>query len=463
MRIKEALARRFFSKEIDRLAAQRANKETEEEEGWRSLSIYKRDLPAVTFERQLSVAFWLYRHNPIAKRIIEIIQDFVVGSGIKFFAKEDRVQEVLENFWNDPYNGWALKQFQRVAELFLYGEQIYQVFVNEANGHVRLGYIDPQNVEKVILDPENAEQPIEIKLKEKEQKLRVIRRDDDPFSETYGRLIGDVFLFQVNKISGSSRGISELFTLADWLDAYDQFVFQSLERANFLSTFIWDITIEGATEEECRLKAQELQRSPPKPGSFRVHNENTRWTAVSPDLGGVNLEQYSKVLRAIIQAGSGIPEHWLGTGEYITRATAQAMGEPTFRRLQAKQRYVQSMFEFMFKFVLDQAVIAGTLPADLDFSFTLRMPEISKTDLRTATETMSRLVQALALAAEEGWISRKAATKIFEMSMAELGFELRQTEEEKEKEEEPLEGEASVGEDILSLYSALRDKLGSAS
>jgi len=165
MRLKEFLAKRFFSSEIERLAAERAIRETEEEIGWRSLSVYQRDLPQVTHEKQLKVAFWLYRHNPIAKRIIEVIQDFVIGPGVQFSAKEPKVEEVLWNFWSDPHNGWELRQFQRVSELFLFGEQIYQVFVNEANGHVRLGYIDPLNVEKIILDRDNPEIAREIKLK----------------------------------------------------------------------------------------------------------------------------------------------------------------------------------------------------------------------------------------------------------------------------------------------------------
>ena len=451
MRLKEFLAKRFFSSEIERLAAERAIRETEEEIGWRSLSVYQRDLPQVTHEKQLKVAFWLYRHNPIAKRIIEVIQDFVIGPGVQFSAKEPKVEEVLWNFWSDPHNGWELRQFQRVSELFLFGEQIYQVFVNEANGHVRLGYIDPLNVEKIILDRDNPEIAREIKLKNRDHTLKVIRNDDDPFSETYGRLVGDVFLFQVNKVSNASRGVSELFTLADWLDAYDQFVFQALERANFLTTFIWDISIEGATDEECRLKALQLQQNPPKPGSFRVHNERTKWEAVSPDLSGVDLEQYTKVIRAIIQAGSGVPEHWLGTGEYITKATAQAMGEPTFRRLQAKQRYVKSMFEFMFRFVLDQAIIAGTLSPDLDLTFTVKMPEISKRDLKEGTDTLSKLVQTLSIASEEGWISKDSAKRIFRLSLAEMGFEVG--EEMREKSEEESE------EGVIELYSRVKPKL----
>ncbi len=453
MRLKEAIARRFFSSEINKIAAERVIREAEDDSGWRSLSVYQRDLPQVTHEKQLKVAFWLYRHNPIAKRIIEVIQDFVIGPGIQFSASETSVEETLRNFWNDPHNSWELKQFQRISELFLFGEQIYQAFVNEANGHVRLGYIDPLNVEKIILDDDNPEIAKAIKLKNREGTLKVIRTDDDPFSETYGRLVGDVFLFQVNKVSNSSRGVSELFTLADWLDAYDQFVFQALERANFLTTFIWDITIEGATDDECRVKALQLQQNPPKPGSFRVHNERTKWEAVSPDLSGVDLEQYTKVLRAIIQAGSGVPEHWLGTGEYITRATAQAMGEPTFRRLQAKQRYVRSMFEFMFRFVIDQAVIAGTLSPNQDLSFTIKMPEISRRDMKDATDTLSKLVQSLSIASQEGWISDESAKRVFKLAMTELGFEVEVEDESGKAETERTE------EGIIELYSRIRPSL----
>jgi hypothetical protein len=64
-----------------------------------------------------------------------------------------------------------------VRELSLYGEQCYPTFVNEIDGFVRLGYLDPAMIETVVMDPDNPEQPIGIvtcKDKKGEYRYRVI-------------------------------------------------------------------------------------------------------------------------------------------------------------------------------------------------------------------------------------------------------------------------------------------------
>ena len=103
------------------------------------------------------ICFYLYDSNPFAHRILEMTKDFVVGEGITYKAVDDEVQAVLDKFWNDPINGWDLKQGQKVLELGLYGEQYYPTAVNEVDGFVRLGYLDPQGVFEVKTDPNNVE------------------------------------------------------------------------------------------------------------------------------------------------------------------------------------------------------------------------------------------------------------------------------------------------------------------
>jgi len=115
--------------------------ETKEEDwtGWRKISGVGllRELRTDVFVKMSRLAKWLYDSNPLAKRIIEYIKNFVVGEGIYFETTDKRVQEVLNAFWFDDVNNWPLKQHDRILELCLYGECIWPVTVNPANGHVR--------------------------------------------------------------------------------------------------------------------------------------------------------------------------------------------------------------------------------------------------------------------------------------------------------------------------------------
>jgi hypothetical protein len=49
----------------------------------------------------------------------------------------------------------SLKLPKKVRELSIYGEQCYPTFVNELDGFVRLGYLDPSLIETIVKDPDN--------------------------------------------------------------------------------------------------------------------------------------------------------------------------------------------------------------------------------------------------------------------------------------------------------------------
>ena len=371
-----------------------------------------RDLSPLTHERMLEIAYRLYDRNPLAHRIVELTKDFVVGGGVSYRAENPEVQAVLDDFWNDPVNNWNLKQHDRALELGLFGEQCYPVFINPFNGRIRLGSLDPARISQVRANPENAEEIETIIPKGADQNpLRVVHQDEDADSPTYGKLVGDCFFFAINKVSSASRGRSDLLCLADWIDGYEQFLFNRIDRSSLISAFVWDVTLEGMNEEEI---AAWLKKNPsPKPGSVRAHNEKAKWEAVSPDLKANDAVEEARLLRNFILSGAGFPEHWFSEGSQVNRATAQEMGVPTLKRLSARQRYFKYMIEYIFRYVLDQAVIHGRIPTESDTRFQVDLPELSQRDLEKSTASLERLSKALGVAEERGWISKETAGKMF--------------------------------------------------
>lgn len=402
-----------------------------------------KDLPQFQRDKLLRIAYWLYLTNPIARRILELSKEYVVGEGINFSAAEEPVQEVLEAHWNDPVNNWDLKQHCKILELGLYGEQIYPVFVNRVNGHVRLGYIDPLLVKGVKTDPDNIEIPLEIILKsspgEPERVLPIIRRDEEPNSETFGRLVGGeskgsdaagTFFFAINKVSNATRGVSDLACLADWLDIYDQTLFSAAERAQLASSFVWDVKLEGFNQEQIQgwLKSNPT----PKPGSLRAHNEKVTWNAVSPDLKAEDMSRHVRTVRNQVLAGAGFPEHWFAEGGDVNRATALEMGDPTLKKLTARQRYFKHMIEHIFRFVIDQAVIAGKLSDSLDLSFEVNTPDMSVRDMAKVAAVLNQATAALVVARDNQWVTDGTARQIFATMAGQLGVEVDPAQEEKE-------------------------------
>ena len=69
---------------------------------------------------------------------------------------------------------------------------------------------------------------------------------------------------------------------------------------------------------------------------MRVHNESETWQALTPDLGGRDLDAVSRLFRNHLLIGSGMPEHWFGGGGDANRATAAEMGDPAFKTLKVR-------------------------------------------------------------------------------------------------------------------------------
>ena len=297
-----------------------------------------RDLDPLTQQRMQDVAYYLYDNNPLAKRILELTRDFVLGEGVEVAASDEMQGSILDNFWHDAINQMDLKLHARVLELGLWGEQCWSVVVNPIDGHVRLGYIDPGAISSVIRDPHDAEQVVAVVLKsgpgQADRRYRVVSLDEDPRSSTYGRLTGVTldsagnvvtqwqeldaegrpvgeakayagacFFFKINAVATAARGRSDLLALADWLDAYDQVLFNEVDRALLLKSFVWDVTLQGA--DQTAIDAYAKSNPAPKPGSVRYHNDKVDWEAETPDLKAVDAQAGADILLSYIAAGSG--------------------------------------------------------------------------------------------------------------------------------------------------------------
>ena len=267
--------------------------------GWTPLSVGQRDLPAFQQDRMFEIASYLYRRNAIAHRIVEVIKAFVVGEGIIVKARDSNVDRVVQRFMNSRRNNWRKYIRERVVSHSIYGEALMPAYVNDINGAVILGNGHPAVIKQVLPNIRNTFEPEQIIIKEgkqadgtpvSEQILQVIKVVTDTNSDSFLRYDGDAFFFAINKPMDNLRGSSDLFAIADWLDIYEQFMFNRAERQSYMNTFLWDITIEGANSSEIdeRMTDMILQERNARSGKFYVHNEKEKRQAIAPEMHSVN-------------------------------------------------------------------------------------------------------------------------------------------------------------------------------
>jgi hypothetical protein len=405
--------------------------------GWRKLTgAPTRELPMMDQSRAIEVAYWLWKTNPLGKWIIEVITAFVAAKGTPYTCKNEDVKKILDDFWYDPVNRMDMHWENFVRELGIYGEQLWPVFISDNAGRVRLGYIDPAYISAVYPDPENVKIKlgIEVSSIDSSAKLRrlkiVLGEENTEFLSPAGQELretftdGFCFFFTVNALTNEMRGTSDLFTVADHLDGYEQFLYDSSEKYARFNSHFWDITVTGATDE--KLEENRARYTPPKNGGAFIHNENIKSEAVAPELKAEDSQAAARLHRNHILGSVGLPEHWFGGGGDVNRATAAEMDAPSKKIIESRQERVKNMLELIFDFVIEEAALHGMLrdvPEEDLYDYEVQTPEASDKDVAKLATMLTQVANALAVAEANVWISNEEAAKAFAYFLAFVGYE----------------------------------------
>lgn len=405
-----------------------------------------RDLPLPTHERMQDIAYWLYLANPMAQWFTNMQAAYVAGDGVTLASKDEQVQEVLDAFWDDATNAWEASLEDYVRELGMYGEQCWPVFVSPGSGLVRLGYLDPCLIEEVVIDPENAKQAIGVVTKDNYQGIRTGQRryktallipEDEltPAAQAEREKFTDgaCFYFAVNKVSNGSRGWSDLLCKADWMDGYEQFLFQRLERSDLANRVVSDVTMTGATPEQVAAYMKTFQLPPP--GGHFIHNEKIELEMKAPNLNAQDAETDARMFKH--QAISPAPEHWYGGGGDVNRSTASEMDESTFKVFKQRQNKVKAFIKTVARYQIQEAKRAGALKQSADDKVDITMPEMVKADLTKLSSSAQATANSVGTMLTQGLINKEEGRKIYAVAIKPMGIELE------DKKQDQLEAEAA--------------------
>ena len=457
-----------------------AAQDTLDEPGYRKLTgngfgTNERDLSPVSQDRMQRLAEYLWQSNLLANRLVELPLAYLLAEGVQLQSTDEKHQEALTAFWNDPINNWPLKLEARVRALALLGEQCYICHVSEA-GFVRLGYLDPRRIAQVVNDPDNPEQPIGVvttrDAKGRYYKYRtvVLGEDADLFSQATQRIRsedfidGECLLFQINKFPNGSRGRSDLLGQMDWLDAYDEFLFNELDRISYLRTFVWDVKMTGADPEA--VKAFEKEFQPPGPNGKFVHNDSIELSAVTPELQAADTAESARLLRNHVLGGSTTPEHWFGGGGDVNRAAASEMGEPTFKMYTKRQTFLKLMLEEIGRYVIWKATRQRAVPDwSVDGNLVQAVfPELANRDVSKFAAALSGVSTAVAALIDQGLMTQETALKIVADVAQRFGQEIdAKTELEAAQKEHSDRQRNRAAQDAFSLRQQLQGEAGNGS
>lgn len=459
----------------------------DQDKGWTPISKISgdKDLLPTEYDELHKAVYKLYTTNPMAKGLVDLTTNFIVGENLNVVAEEEDVQEIADEFWNDDHNNMMFRSERLLSETILFGEQFVVIFPNFDAGNTQIFQVDPIKVDSIATDKDNAEKEILVILKmkvgqskpkayvawdaiprtagsnSKVEKLAegmAIDKLKEFLPETFN--VGDTekklddyeiaedafcFHYKINAVTGSARGWSDLATNVNWIAIFDEGLLNTMRLRRFRTAFIYDVTLKGAKKDAIEKKKKEITASPPRPGSVMVHNDEETWETKQPNIDSSNnAEDLHQVLMHAGRA-SNIPEHYMGSGGDVNRASASEMGLPTIKYMKRRQKFFKAMIEQLIKVAIEVNIYAtkGKLKADANMKFAISFPDIDTKDNLAIAQAAQALIMSLVAAKDSGWISKKTAQRLMfkflgEENTPEEEDEIIKTESGKSTEEDDL-------------------------
>ena len=418
MGLRERLADRVFGSLIAQRVKAAVNAYHFKDEQWyRPLNeAGPNDLRWEDRKAQIDEALEAWRSNPLGSRIVSLVTDYVVGSGITMKSEVAWVQKFIDDLWHHSKNELELRIYRWCDELTRSGELFIVMHTNPADGMTYFREIPASRIDEIRADSEDLERELAYHEMTDDAEGRWWRADGitdgtDSTDSTDG--MGPVVVhYAINRAVGCTRGQGDLGVILPWLAHYKRWLEDRVRINRYKSAFVWQVTLQGANRAQIEAK-RAAYAVPPSPGSILITDENEVWSAVAPKLEAWDAESDGKAIRLMLATGAGLPLHFLSEGEAATKATATEMGDPTFRHFEHRQRWFRAMLvDLMERAVRRAKTVSGRGLGWKDLKMSSVVQDLTKEDNAKLADAASKIVQTLKTMRELGWVNDKTAMEM---------------------------------------------------
>ena len=297
---------------------------------------------------QQSIDAW--RINPLARRIVGLISQYVVGGGIEFSSKHTAASKFLHLFWNHRLNHLPIRVYEWCDELTRTGNLFILLSTDEAGmSYVRA--VPAQMIERIESRPNDIEQPLRFfpQATLEDTQPRPYQAYDAATDDGSSNVM---LHYAINRPVGAQWGESDLAPLLRWLSRYANWLEDRARLNHFRSAFMYVVKGRFTSDAARQDRQRQLNALPPTPGSILVCDESEEWSTVAAQLESSDANSDGLALKKMICSGAGIPMHFLAEPEGSNRTTAEAAGGPTFRHFEQRQEYFLWMLSDILSVVL---------------------------------------------------------------------------------------------------------------
>jgi len=391
----QRLGERLFGAEIQRRVSL-AVKALDDVRDLMVSSSRNRERDRFTFDREeiQRDALLAWRDNPLARRIVSLTSQYVVGGGLSVSSKHGPTHDFLQEWWVHRLNRLRVRAFEWCDELTRTGNLIV-LLSTDASGMSYVRALPASAVLEIVTLPNDVEQAVEVVEKPlagqsegthwKVYDQAADRQADDGAFRTVA------LHYAINRPVGATWGESDLAPLLKWFSRYSAWLEDRARLNRFRQSFMYIVRGVFQSSAERLRRQAELNANPPSPGSILVTDaQSEAWGVLNPQLDSFEAGEDGLAIKKYIAAGSGNPMHFLAEPEGETRTTAEAAGGPTFRHYEQRQLY------FLW-LIADVATVARNRRASVPGSRVTVRADVTA----TGTDISARDNQSLAAAASE--------------------------------------------------------------
>lgn len=310
-------------------------------------------------ETVIAQALEAWRVNPLARRIVGLISQYVVGGGISINSPDEKVNAFLEKWWKHALNQLSLRVYEWCDELTRSGE-LFFLLSTDVSGMTYIRAIPAMDIKEIKTAKDDLQQEKAFVQKAKYSfddemsEERVWQAYDMAADENgeEGRPVTKMMHFAINRPVGAVHGESDLAPLLRWLSRYASWLEDRARLNRYRNAFYFMVKSRFVSENERMARQSTLNANPPSPGSILVVDESESWEVINPKLESGDANTDGLALKKMISAGAGIPLHFLAEPESATRTTADAAGGPTFRHFEQRQEFFLEIIRQLAKAAL---------------------------------------------------------------------------------------------------------------
>lgn len=340
-----------------------------------------------------------WRRNPLAKRSVDITNDYVIGDGLSLSSPVPYLDEFIGEFWHHRKNRIDLRLEAIGTEFVLAGDIFPSLHRNPVDGMSYLRFVIKPEIQEIVTAANDWETEITYIQSPPDMTSKPVlwHSVEHPRADSDQAVMSH---YAVNKLLGAQAGVSDLATAIPWLLRYSRMLEDRVRLHWAARSFLWLVTVGTNKVESTR----EKYRDGIEPGTVIVKDDGEVWEMLTPSLRGTDARHDIAAVRTMSRAGTGFPPQWMGEAGVSSLAEAKAMQAPAERHLKRRQNYLVYTLSDLVYIAYHRQPDHQKLPTtDFTKLFTPNLPDVSRIDnheLAQAARQLSLAYRDLVLETE---------------------------------------------------------------